>query len=170
MSSDSADSPRPSASPGLSADDAQALRRLQRLGRFMDSSIRLPGGYRIGWDGVIGLVPGIGDIVGLLVSSGILLGTARLGVPRAVLARMALNIGLETLVGSVPIVGDLFDMAFKANQRNLALATRAMDAPASTARRSGITLLLVGVALLLMVVVLGWAVVAIIGGLLSLLG
>jgi len=163
----SPDSTKLSRLPGT---DAQAMQRLQRLGRFMDSSIRLPGGYRIGWDGLIGLIPGIGDLVGLLVSSGILVATARLGVPRPVLARMALNIGIETLVGSVPIVGDLFDLVFKANERNLALAVRAIDSPTPTARRSGAALIAVAVALLLMVVLLGWAVVAIIGGLIALIG
>jgi len=148
---------------------APAVHRLQRVAYLMDSSIRLPGGYRIGWDGIVGLIPGIGDIAGLFVSSGILVATARLGVPRVVLARMALNIGVETLVGSVPIVGDLFDMAFKANQRNLALATRALETPVATRRRSGAALAAVMLAVLAMFLLLAWAVVFLIGGLVSLL-
>jgi hypothetical protein len=97
---------------------------LVRLGRLLDSSIRLPSGYRIGLDGLVGLVPGIGDALGAVMSLYIIARARRLGMPRRVLARMLLNVGTETLIGTVPLLGDWFDFAFKANERNLALLRR----------------------------------------------
>ncbi len=100
-------------------------RRLARIAQFMDNSIRVPFvGWRIGWDAVLGLIPGAGDVAGALVSAYIVYVAWRLGVPARGLARMAGNIGIETLGGSVPLLGDVFDAAFKANIRNLALAEK----------------------------------------------
>jgi hypothetical protein len=127
---------------------------LERLGRFMDEAIRLPGGFRIGWDAVIGLIPGIGDAVGAAVSAYIVLGAARAGVSGIVLLRMIGNVALETIVGTIPLVGDLFDAAYKANMRNLRLLERHSAAPRTVHRRS------VGVVIGVLAVLLG-AVVAI---------
>lgn len=152
--------------------DAAALARLQRLralSRVMDSAIRLPGGFRIGLDGLIGLIPGIGDAVGAGVSAYIILGAARLGVPKSVLARMAVNLGIETIIGSVPVVGDLFDFAFKANLRNMDLLERHAGAPLETRRRSGIWWVLTVGALIAVVVLLVWAVLTILGALIALI-
>jgi len=103
--------------------DARML-RLQRLARILDSSIALPGGYRIGLDGFIGLVPGAGDIIGALLSSYIIVQSARLGASTLVLARMMLNVLIEAAVGLVPVVGDIFDFAWKANDRNVRLVEK----------------------------------------------
>jgi hypothetical protein len=95
---------------------------LERLAWWLDSAIVVPGTrFRVGLDALIGLVPGIGDLIGAALSAYIVAAAARRGLPRSVLLRMALNVGLEALVGIVPIVGDLFDAAWKANQRNVAL-------------------------------------------------
>ena len=158
----------PSTPSGPARFDDPDARRLARTARLLDSSIRLPGGYRIGWDGIIGLIPGFGDLAGLALSGWVLFGAARLGVPRQVLARMGLNIALEALVGTVPVLGDLFDFAFKANERNVRLAQRWLEDPARAKRRSGVQLALVGLAVLGLVTLLGWAVVAIVSGLFSL--
>lgn len=100
----------------------QAGDRLRRLAWFLDSSIPLPGTkFRIGADSLIGLIPGIGDVIGALLSSYILAEAARLNVPGTVLIRMGLNVLVDTLVGMIPILGDFFDMAWKANQRNIRL-------------------------------------------------
>lgn len=107
---------------------------LVRLAWLMDSSVRLPGGHRIGLDGLIGLVPGIGDAIGVAVSLYIVARAHRLGLSRGTLARMLLNIGTEGLVGTVPVIGDVFDFAFKANQRNLALLRRKLDLGAEPRR------------------------------------
>lgn len=89
--------------------------RLKRVAWLLDSAIPLAGGYRIGLDGLIGLVPGLGDVVAALLSSYIVVEAARLRVPASVLLRMGLNVALELIIGAVPVAGDLFDIAFKAN-------------------------------------------------------
>ena len=96
--------------------------RLRRFAWLLDSSIPVPGTrWTVGIDALIGLVPVLGDVAGMLLSSYILLEAVRLGAPKRVLARMALNIAVEGLVGSIPLLGDLFDAGFKANQRNIRL-------------------------------------------------
>ncbi len=116
----------------------EALRtRLGRLAWILDSSIRIPVlGWRIGVESLLGLVPGAGDAVGAILSGYILVESWRAGASRAVLARMAANIALEALVGLVPVLGDLFDMAWKANVRNVRLLEHHLDAP-QRAERSG---------------------------------
>ena len=105
----------------LSGEDLQQD-GLERLAWLLDSAFVVPGTrFRVGLDALIGLVPGVGDLVGAALSAYIVAAAARRGLPRSVLLRMALNVGLEALVGIVPIVGDLFDAAWKANQRNVAL-------------------------------------------------
>ena len=110
------------AGPG---ERSRTLARLRSLSSLLDSSIRIPGlGYRIGLDPLIGLIPGFGDALTLLPAGYIIFEAYRLGVPKATLARMALNLGIETLFGAVPFLGDLFDATFKANNRNLYLLER----------------------------------------------
>jgi len=98
-----------------------SAREMRRLAWLLDESIRLPGGYKIGLDGIVGLIPGVGDAVGLAASSYILFRARRFGIPRVVMARMIGNILLEALIGAIPVLGDLFDFTFKANRRNMAL-------------------------------------------------
>lgn len=96
--------------------------RLRRLAWLLDSSMRIPGTrWTVGIDALIGLVPVLGDAAGVILSSYILFEAARMGASRGVLARMVLNIAIEGLVGSIPLLGDLFDAGFKANQRNIRL-------------------------------------------------
>ncbi len=98
------------------------LRRLEGLAHLLDDAIRLPViGYRVGWEAVVGLVPGLGDVAGLLLSLYLVFEASRFGLPKATLARMVFNVAVEAVVGVVPLLGDLFDAAFKANLRNLAL-------------------------------------------------
>ncbi|MDX1497656.1 MAG: DUF4112 domain-containing protein [Salinisphaeraceae bacterium] len=101
------------------AQHAAIRARLQKLARLMDDAFTLPGGVRIGLDGLIGMIPVVGDIVGALLALYIVWQARRLGVPGRLQRRMLGNIGLELLVGLVPVAGDLFDFAFKANRRNL---------------------------------------------------
>ncbi|MGP7733065.1 DUF4112 domain-containing protein [Oceanimonas smirnovii] len=98
--------------------------KLERMAWLLDSAIRLPGGFRIGLDGIIGLVPGIGDLTGAVFSGYILLQAARMKLPFTLLARMGFNILLELVIGSIPVLGDLFDFAFKANKRNVRLMNK----------------------------------------------
>lgn len=112
-------------------------RRLNRLAWLLDSSIPIPGTrLSIGIDALIGLVPFIGDLVGVLLSSTILVQAARLGAGRSVLARMAFNVAVEGLAGLVPLAGDVFDAAWKANQRNVRLLNQWMDQPQRAERSS----------------------------------
>jgi len=87
----------------------------------MDQSIVLPSGYRIGLDPLLGVIPGIGDALGALISCYLVYQAARLGVRKRVLLRMLANILIDACVGSIPLAGDLFDAAWKSNMRNLRL-------------------------------------------------
>ena len=101
---------------------SRTLSRLRLLSRLLDSSVRIPVlGYRVGLDPIIGLIPGVGDAVMLLPAGYLVFEAYRLGVPRWTLVRMGVNLGVETLFGAVPVVGDIFDATFKANTRNLYL-------------------------------------------------
>lgn len=131
-------------------DDDPAVRRVRGLAQLLDNSIPLPGGFRVGLDAVIGLVPGIGDTAGAVLSAYILAQAARMGVPRSVLLRMAANVGIEAVVGAIPFVGDLFDAGWKANARNVALINTHLEHPgtAERASRGFVVMLLLGLALL----------------------
>ena len=132
----------------------EVRRRLNRLAWLLDSSIPIPGTrFSIGIDALIGLVPFIGDIAGVLLSSTILIEAARLGAGRSVLARMALNVALEGLAGVVPFAGDVFDAAWKANQRNVRLLNQWLDQP-QRAERSSVLLVAGLVASLVALVVI----------------
>lgn len=110
--------------------------RLKWLAWLLDSSIPLPGTrFTVGIDALIGLFPVLGDLIGVLLSSYILGEAARLGAPRSLLLRMALNVGVEGIVGMIPFAGDVFDAAWKANQRNVRLLDGWLDRP-EKARRS----------------------------------
>lgn len=161
---------------GKLSDDALAPlsgtatgRRLQRLSRFMDSAIRLPGGYRIGWDGIVGLIPGIGDVVGLGVSAYIVFGAARLGASKATLARMAGNLGVEALLGVLPVLGNVFDFVFKANERNMRLLERHMHEPERLERRSRGWLIGFAALTIALVLLVGWLIVTLLIGLFELI-
>ena len=89
----------------------------------------MPGGFRFGFAGLIGLIPGIGDVMDALISLYIVNRALQLGIPRVGVARMVLNIGIESLLGAVPFIGDLFDVVFKANRRNYLLLNRYLSQP-----------------------------------------
>lgn len=114
--------------PPSAPEVAAVRRRSERLSVLLDSAVGIPGTrWRIGLDALIGLIPGAGDLVGLVMGAWFLLEGARVGAPASVLLRMAANIGVDALVGVVPIVGDLFDVAFKANRRNARLLGEHLD-------------------------------------------
>ena len=104
-------------------DSVERLRRLRRLSgiaRLMDTAVGIPGTrFRFGADSVLGLLPLVGDGAGAMVGFYIVNEARRLGVPPHILARMVRNVGLDALVGSVPIFGDLFDVYFKSHRRNV---------------------------------------------------
>lgn len=103
-------------------DPAARVARLRKLAWLLDAQFGLPGTrFRFGINGLFGLAPGVGDALMGLVSLYIVNEARQLGAPPPLLARMLANIGIEVLGGAIPVLGDMFDMAFKANLRNLAL-------------------------------------------------
>ncbi len=102
-----------------------SLARLRRYAYWLDSGIRIPGlRWRIGLDSILGLVPGIGDTAGAVLGGWVFVEALRIGVPAPTLARMLVNLALDSTVGAVPVLGDLFDFVWKANVRNIALLER----------------------------------------------
>ena len=95
---------------------------MRRLTRLMDEAIRVPGTrWRFGWDGILGLIPGLGDVVTGLISLYLIRQALALGVPAPLVGRMLMNLLLDVAGGAVPVAGDLLDFAWKANKRNMAL-------------------------------------------------
>lgn len=147
-----------------STEAALRLSRVKTLTRLLDSSIRIPGTRRtFGLDPLIGLVPWLGDAIGACLSAWLVWQSARLGASRSTLVRMLWNVAVETLLGVVPLLGDLFDATWKANSRNLALLERHLAHPEATraASRRFWALLAGGVisAVAGMVFVSGWLLV-----------
>lgn len=103
---------------------------------LLDSSIPLPGGFRVGLDGLLGLIPGVGDTITGSFSAVIILKAYQMGAPVSVLARMLLNTLIDTAVGFIPLVGDLFDFAFKANTKNVKLLQDHLDNPPESKNKS----------------------------------
>ena len=108
---------------------------IEKLAWIMDRSIPI-GRWRIGLDGIIGLVPGLGDLIGALISALIVAAGVQARLPRSAIARMVANVGIEAAVGIVPFLGDLFDMAFKANTRNVEIFRQALKGERSRKKDS----------------------------------
>ena len=121
--------------PPLGARSRRASRalsdeNLDLLSHLLDDWFRIPGtNIRFGLDGIIGLIPGFGDIVGGLASCIIVVAAWIRGVPYITLARMMVNLALDVIIGTVPFLGDVFDVAWKANRRNYVLLTRHVREP-----------------------------------------
>jgi len=119
-------------------DAPERLERLRGLAWLLDNAIPLPGGFRVGIDALIGLIPGLGDALGALFSAYVINEARYLGAPRRLLARMMINVLIETVIGAIPVAGDLFDAAFKANARNVALLERHHGEPTRSTRGDGL--------------------------------
>lgn len=105
------------------ADRRRRVARLQRLADTLDSRFRIFG-IPIGWDSVLGLIPGIGALVTLIPGTAMVLEGARMGARKRVLSRMALNTGADVVIGAIPILGDVFDIFFRSHQRSVAMLQR----------------------------------------------
>ncbi len=129
---------------------------LEQLSRWMDGLFRIPGvGWRFGLDALVGLIPGIGDTATALVSFYVLAAGVRYRVPKVTLLRMGLNIGLDYLFGSVPVLGDLFDVAWKSNQKNVELLRQRATVSAEEARKGKLSdWIFVGVIILVLLAML----------------
>ncbi len=131
-------------------------RSLDQLSRYMDGLFRIPGtGWRIGLDALIGLVPGVGDFATTAVSFYILAAGVRYRVPKVTLLRMALNIAVDYVLGAVPVVGDIFDVAWKSNQMNVELLRERATVGPEEARSASLgDWLFVGLIMLVLLVLL----------------
>ena len=140
---------------------ADAERRIALVARVLDELIPIPGTrQRFGLDSIVGLIPGVGDLASAAVGGWIIVEASRFRLPGVVLARMVVNTVVDLVIGSIPLLGDVFDVVFKSNTRNLALFRRhATDPGASTTEHraflAGLVLVLVGL-IWLAVVAIGW--------------
>lgn len=145
------------ATGGILADDpASRTRRVRVLAKLLDNSISIPGTpWKIGFDPIVGLIPGIGDLIGAVLSGYIVLEAVRADVPAFTLARMLLNVGVDTLLGAVPAVGDLFDAAWKSNTMNVALLERHLVVTGGSPPKRRNVLGLMAIVVIVLVLILG---------------
>lgn len=109
----------------LAPEQERRLELIRHMARLLDSAMVVPGtSIRLGLDPILGLFPGLGDLVSPLFTIGVIWQARDLGIPRVVQLRMIFNVAIDTLIGMVPIAGDLFDVAWKANDMNVALLER----------------------------------------------
>lgn len=109
--------------------DEARLQRLKLIADWLDTRWRIPGTpIRIGVDGLASIVPGIGDSLTGIVAAYIVLEARRFGLPTSTVARMAANVGLDWVIGSIPVIGTLFDIGYKANRKNITLLLRHLEA------------------------------------------
>ncbi len=137
----------------LAARSVEVEKGLERLGWLMDDLFRVPVlGWRVGLDALVGLIPGFGDTATSVVSFYILASAVRYRVPKVTLLRMGLNLGIDYLLGSLPLVGDFFDAWWKSNQKNIDLLRKRATVPADDLREGRISdWLFVGLIMLLLV-------------------
>jgi hypothetical protein len=140
----------------LGNDPASRTNRVRVLAKLLDNSISIPGtSWKIGFDPIVGLIPGIGDLIGAVLSGYIILEAVRADVPAFTLARMLVNVGIDTLLGAVPALGDVFDAAWKSNTMNVALLERHVSTVGDTPRKRRNVLGLMVIALVVLVLIVG---------------
>lgn len=160
--------PAPDATP-FPAESTAQLERLRSLVRFLDTALRIPGTQvRFGADAVIGIIPGVGDLAGGMLSALVITEAIRANVPLAVIYRMLGNVAVDLLVGAIPVAGDVFDLFWKSGVRNLVLLERYHQHPAQVAASAHRTLWMVagaigllagaamGFAIFLTMALVGW--------------
>ena len=127
---------------------------LRTLVRVLDDAFVIPGtNMRFGLDAVLGLIPGLGDVTGGVMSGMVILAAQRAGAPKSIIARMVVNSAIDMIVGTVPLLGDLFDATWKANRKNLDLLDRYLERPVATKKAS--TAFVVGAIIVLLLLVAG---------------
>ena len=155
--------------PGDGVPVPASTDRLRDLARLLDEAIRIPGtNIRVGLDPLLGLLPGGGDVAGGLLSGLIMLQAARAGAPASVLARMLGNVLLDVVIGAVPLLGDLFDFAWRANTKNVRLLDAWRERPAVTRRASSLAVGAILMALLVLIALAVWGSIALFGALFDL--
>lgn len=149
--------------PRREVDRSRAMREVEALAWLLDNSIPVPGtgGRRFGIDAIIGLVPGVGDVLSGGIGLIVIWRATRMGLPGVVVARMLANAALDFVIGSIPLVGDAFDLWFKANSRNLELARSHLEDPGRSTRRDWVALALLGLAVVVAIVLVAWILAAV---------
>ena len=157
-----------------SKSQAASLRRLRRISHLLDNAIPIPGTkYRIGLDPILGLIPGGGDLIGSIFAGYVVFKSAQMGVPQETLVKMAANIVFDTVAGTVPVAGDLFDVAWKANVKNIELLDAHLGSPEPAGKKANWLfvaalllglMLIVGGVIFLSVLFFGWVFRALTGG------
>jgi hypothetical protein len=149
----------------------EAARRLERLSTLLDRAITIPGTrIGVGLDPILGLIPGIGDAATGALSLWIIVEAARMGAPRATLIRMLANVAVDTFGGSLPLVGDVFDFAWRSNSRNMDLLRGHIGAPVQAKRASKLTVAAIVAGVLLLIALGIAASVWLIRGVMGMLG
>jgi hypothetical protein len=142
-----------------SSQQIARINRLRRLSRLLDNAIGIPGTkFRFGLDPILGLLPGGGDTVTGGLSAYIVVEAARMGLPREILWQMVVNIILDSLAGTIPVIGDLFDVGWKSNVRNIALLEKHLKVAESN---KSDRLFIFGLILLLALIILGFAAITV---------
>jgi hypothetical protein len=140
----------------LADDHVSRTKRMRVVAKLLDDSIPIPGTqWKIGFDPLIGLIPGIGDLIGAVMSGYIIVEAVRAEVSAFTLARMLVNVGIDTLLGAVPAVGDVFDAAWKSNTMNVALLERHLAATGDAPPKRHNVLGLMVIALIVLVLIVG---------------
>lgn len=155
---------KPSTTTSGDRSQAAKVRQLRKISDLLDNAIRVPGtSYGVGIDPLLGLIPGGGDFLGGLISVYIVFSAAMMGLPRETLMRMASNIVFDSLAGIVPVFGDLFDVAWKANSKNMDILEAHLESPkvSKSADRGFVFLLLGGLILFVIIIAaLGFLVIS----------
>ncbi len=142
-------SPDPEYIPRGEPPRRAGLEHLTRLSHLLDRAFRVPGtSWRFGLDPLLGLIPGLGDLLGSMVGAYSLVLARQFGAPASVQVRMLMNLAIDGVVGMVPLLGDLFDFAFKAHSRNAALLSQWLQTPQQTRRSSWGVVVAAGILLL----------------------
>jgi hypothetical protein len=148
--------PARSSETALDTAVAERARRILALARFLDSAISIPGtSWKFGFDAIVGLIPVVGDLIGGVLSGYIVLEAVRAKVPTLTLARMLVNVGVDTVMGAIPALGDLFDAAWKANMKNVALLERHIAVSAAPPREERSVIGAIVLALVVLVLIVG---------------
>ncbi|MEG4117213.1 DUF4112 domain-containing protein [Microcoleus sp. N9_B4] len=159
-------SPIQNSSPNTpSPSHVASLRRLRRISHLLDNAIPIPGTkYRIGLDPILGLIPGGGDVISSIFAGYVVFKSAQMGVPQETLVKMAANIVFDTVAGTVPVAGDLLDVAWKANVKNIELLDTHLGSPEQGKKADWLfvaalllgLILIVGGVIFLSVMLFGW--------------
>ena len=141
--------------------NSKKINSLRRLSQLLDNAIGIPGTkYRFGLDPILGLIPGGGDTIAGALGAYIIIEAARMGIPRKVVWKMVGNILFDSLVGTVPALGDLFDVAWKANVRNMTLLESNLSVDQQEQNRKSDLIFLILLTMLLLIIVVGFAALA----------